>query len=308
MEQDFIIDGMIDVSKIPPSPRYFYPVSYIFPGEYYTCGAFEKKDESNLFHIQEFYEICIITKGEGHHVIEDTVVNAVRGDVFIVPPGRKHAFIGGKGFNVYYIHLSPVFLEHNTPRLKDLPAFFSLFEIEPLMRVKGEKYRHLYLEENVLRETLDILDVISNHWQYDPATHLMQESYCVIALTILCREYEKLQTTVGKNAYSDRLFMDSVKMILHNCSAKLTIEELAQTAGLSRTSYIKRFSEVMGMSPRRFIMSQRISIAKNLLKSTDKPITKIAEETGFYDTAHFSKCFQNAEGVSPTEFRSKVKG
>ena len=296
----------INISKIPDAPRYFFPVNYIFPHKFCTCAAFEKTDFETGFHIQEFYELCLISKGEGYHVIEDTVVKAVRGDVFIVPPGRKHAFIGGKGFNVYFIHLSPVFLERNAPHLKALPAFFALFEIEPLMRVSGAKYRHLYLEEEVLKETINILYTISTRYQDDEASQMLQESYTNVVLTILCREYAKLQTIVGKNAHSDSLFMKSISTILDKYNEKITIEDLAQISKMSRTAYIKRFSEVMGMTPRQYIMEQRINVAKELLKSTDRLIAKIAEGTGFYDTAHFSKCFSDAVGVSPTEYRKKA--
>lgn len=293
----------IDISKIPDEKRYYFPVKYIFTGQYATCATFEKPDFEAGFHIQEFYELCIISKGQGYHIIEDTVVKAIRGDVFIVPPGRKHAFIGGKGFNVHYIHLSPEFLEHNIPRLKTLPTFFSLFEIEPLMRVSGAKYRHLYLDDSALCETLGILNTVSNFWQYDEATQIIKESYVVIALTILCREYAKMQTIVGKNANIDKLFMDSISDVLENYNKKLTIEELAASAKMSRTAYIRKFEEIVGAPPRQFIMKRRVQAACELLTRTDKPIIRIAEECGFYDSAHFNKCFTSAEGISPTEYR-----
>ena len=296
-------ESTIDISKIPNASRYFFPVSYVFPGKNDSCSAFEKTNVETGFHIQEFYELCIISKGEGYHIIEDTAVKAVRGDVFIVPPGRKHALSGGKGFNVHYIHLSPKFLERNSERLKVMPAFLTLFEVEPLMRVNGAKYRHLYLDENILNEILDVLRQVDKWWNGEIIDHLVWESYVLIAVSMLCREYGKLQSIVGKNAHSDRLFMESVSTILERYNERLTIEELSQLAGLSRTAYIKRFCETVGMPPRRFIMEHRIKMAKNLLKSTDKPIAKIAEETGFYDSAHFSKCFTHSVGVSPTDYR-----
>ena len=293
----------IDVKKIPDAPRYLFTVNYIFTTPYSTAATFEKENFETGYHVQEFYEICIVSKGSGYHVIEDTVVKAIKGDVFIVPPGRRHAFIGGDGFNVFYIHLSPAFLEQYTPRMKSLPAFLALFEIEPLMRVNGTKYRHLYLEEDKLNEILDILKEASPKHQIDLSSMLIFESYIVIALTHLCREYENMQTLVGNNANNDKLLMDSISEIFENYHKNLTIEHLAQIAGLSRTSYIERFKAATGTSPKRFITERRISVAKDLLTTTKTPIVKIAEEVGFYDTAHFSKCFTAAVGISPTEFR-----
>lgn len=294
----------IDISAVPESPRYLYTVDYIFPSKFSTVAAFEKKDVEVGFHVQEFYEICIISSGIGYHIIEDTCVKAVIGDVFVVPPGRKHAFIGGNGFDVYYIHLSPRFLEQNLMKLKNLPSFFTLFEIEPLMRANGTKYRHLYLEHNALVEILSILKVVEKEWQGNEFQHLTQESYIIIALTILCREYEKLQTIIGKNANIDKHFMSSVSVILEDYNKKLTIEHLAKIARLSRTTYIERFRKNMGTSPRHFIMMQRLKAAKKRLATTDTPIIKIAEETGFYDSAHFCKCFVAFEKMSPSEYRA----
>ena len=293
----------IDLSKVPDSPRYLYTVEYIFNNPYATVATFEKQDTETGYHVQEFYEICIISKGNGYHFIEDTCVKASFGDVFIVPPGRKHAFIGGKGFNVYYIHLSPKFLNAYTPKMKAMPSFLALFEIEPIMRANGAKYRHLYLDSNAMKEVTDILSTASSKHQYTPDTMLIGESYIVIALTILCREYEKLQSKVGKNANNDKLFVDSITMILEKYNTKLTIDSLARIAGLSRTAYIEKFRETMGTSPRHFIMTERIKAAKWLLASTDNPIARVAEEVGYYDTSHFSKCFTAAEGISPTEYR-----
>ena len=298
----------IDITSIQRAPRYLFTVDYIFPNPYSTVATFEKKNVATTgLHVQEFYEICIISKGEGYHIIEDTCVNAVKGDVFVVPPGRKHALVGGDGFNIFYIHLSPAFFKHYTSKMKILPAFLALFEIEPTMRAHGTKYRHLYLDDNALNETIGILRGGEKRYQYDPATMLILESYIVIVLTILCREYEKMQTIISKNANIDRHFMNSISLILESYNQKITIEYLAQVAGLSRTTYIERFRKAMGMSPRRFIMQQRLKAAKELLVSTNTPIIKVAEETGFYDSAHFNKCFIASEKIAPSEYRKTAQ-
>ena len=293
----------INIDEIPRAKRYLYTVEYCFPMKYETVAAFIRKNEQANMHVQEFHEICIISRGEGFHAIENTVVNAKRGDVFIIPPGRRHAIIGGDGFDVHYMHISPAFLERYLPRLKELPSFFSLFEVEPMMRVTGSTYRHLYLEERVLKEIMAYIEYLSGKWQRDAASKIIYESHILVILTILCREYENLQTKIGKNASNDKLFMDSILQAFNNYCNKLTIEELAKAAGMSRTAYIQRFRELTGTTPRSYITARRIERAKELLKATDKSINKIAEETGFYDAAHFSKAFAAATGKSPKAFR-----
>ena len=296
------MDKDVDINAIPRAPRYVYTVDYIFPNPYQSAAAFVKRNDETGFHIQEFYEICVISRGEGYHVIEDTVVKAKRGDVFIVPPGRRHA-IRGKTLDVHYVHLAPRFIEQYLDKMTELPTFLNLFEIEPLMRVSGKAYRHLYLEDAPLKEVTSLIESLEFVWQYDPASKLIFEGYMIVLLTIFCREYEKLQTIIGKNASNDKFFMDTISYVIKNYNQQLTIEELSKNAGLSRTSFIKRFRETTGKSPKQFITHIRIAEAKKLL-SSNLSITKIAEKTGFYDAAHFMKTFTSAVGVSPSEYRS----
>lgn len=294
---------LIDIDKIGKSPRYIYTTEFIFPTRYKTSEVFVKTNDRTQFHIQEFYEICVISRGEGHHAIENTVVKAKKGDVFIIPPGRRHAILGGEGFDVHYIHLHPDFIASHSSRMKELPAYLTLFEIEPLMRASGSTYRHLYLEGKVFDDVIALMNSLVGMWQYDAASKLILESYVMVVLTIFCREYEKMQMQVGKNANTDKYFMNSISHIIDHYNEKITINELAELAGLSRTTYIKRFREVTGKSPKQFITDRRISVAKKLLLKSDKSISKISEETGFYDAAHFIKIFYAATGIPPSKYK-----
>ena len=191
--------------------------------------------------------------------------------------------------------------------MTELPAFLSLFEIEPLMRVSGNTYRHLYLDEGPLKEVTDLIESLEYKWQDDPTSKLIVEGYIIVILTIFCREYEKLQTIVGKNASNDKFFMDTISYIIENYNKRLIIDDLARASGLSHTAFIKRFRDTTEKSPKQFIMHQRISAAKKLLLNSDRSINKIAEDCGFYDASHFIKAFTSVTGMSPIEFKnSKV--
>jgi AraC-like DNA-binding protein len=191
--------------------------------------------------------------------------------------------------------------------MTELPAFLSLFEIEPLMRVSGNTYRHLYLDEAALNEVTKLIELLEGVWQYDHASKLIVEGYMIVILTIFCREYDKLQTRVGKNASNDKFFMDTISYIIKNINKNLTIDQLAHLSGLSRTAFIKRFRDTTGKSPKQFIMERRIQSAKKLL-TTDRSISKVADECGFYDAAHFIKTFTRATGMSPIQYKNIQNG
>lgn len=84
---------------------------------------------------------------------------------------------------------------------------------------------------------------------------------------------------------------------------KLTIEELAQMAGLSKNYFISSFKKYMGEPPHTYLMKLRISYAKLLLEFSEETITEIAEQCGFQKANTFSTTFKKATGMSPMEYK-----
>ncbi|MEO1262292.1 MAG: AraC family transcriptional regulator [Bacteroidota bacterium] len=92
--------------------------------------------------------------------------------------------------------------------------------------------------------------------------------------------------------------------IIHsNLYEDMSIQDLAFFAGLSLSSFKRKFKNVFGTSPAQYIKSKRLEKAKSLLEKTDLRITEIAFDCGFNDVGHFSKSFQSAFQVTPSEYR-----
>ena len=100
--------------------------------------------------------------------------------------------------------------------------------------------------------------------------------------------------------------MQVVSMIHERYYDKLTIEELAKVAKLSRSVFIKKFKEICGLPPLEYITKQRIESAEQMLKNTKLSILDIAFKCGFYDTSHFAKNFIKKNGVSPSKYRKNL--
>ena len=67
------------------------------------------------------------------------------------------------------------------------------------------------------------------------------------------------------------------------------------------------FRELTQMTPSAYIMKTRINAARTLLATTNKRITEIAQQTGFYDHAHFIRYFRSATGVTPAAYRRRMR-
>ena len=63
----------------------------------------------------------------------------------------------------------------------------------------------------------------------------------------------------------------------------------------------------MGSSPRRYILRHRLETAKDLLARSDLPLSEIAAEAGFYDASDFGKRFREQEGLTPRQYRIKLR-
>lgn len=66
---------------------------------------------------------------------------------------------------------------------------------------------------------------------------------------------------------------------------------------------MRRFAEVTGVSPLRWLTAQRIRLAKELLESTDEPVEWIAHRTGFGTPQNLRQHFRRATSVSPQSYR-----
>nr|WP_208403311.1 AraC family transcriptional regulator [Paenibacillus sp. BK720] len=72
------------------------------------------------------------------------------------------------------------------------------------------------------------------------------------------------------------------------------------------TNYITRcMTEVFGCTPQQYLLYYRLDQAKLLLIKTDWPIARVAEETGFRQTPHFSRLFAAQTGMPPLKFRKR---
>lgn len=100
---------------------------------------------------------------------------------------------------------------------------------------------------------------------------------------------------------------DAVTRQIEKCLAeKLSLQDLADVAGVSRSTFAEHFTKRFGCSPHRFIMQRRIEHAKALLRQGSLSVADIAYEVGFSGQSHFSSTFRALTGYAPTTFSDAV--
>ena len=78
------------------------------------------------------------------------------------------------------------------------------------------------------------------------------------------------------------------------------MDSLAERFAMNKYHLQKQFKRFIGISPSKYLIHTRITRAKELLRSTDNSIEKIAEEIGFGNVSNFTRAFKQYENITPT--------
>jgi AraC family transcriptional regulator len=89
-----------------------------------------------------------------------------------------------------------------------------------------------------------------------------------------------------------------------NLAEALSLEAIAQQAGLSRFHLLRLFKRACGETPFQHITRLRIEEACRLLSSGSRSVAEIAFRCGYENPAHFASAFRRVIGVSPSTYRS----
>ncbi len=87
----------------------------------------------------------------------------------------------------------------------------------------------------------------------------------------------------------------------------LSIPLLARESGMAPNSFLRRFKEVTGTTPHRYLLNLRYHAAARLLKESSLEINEICEQVGVKDRFHFSRCFKAFFGLPPAAYRKARK-
>lgn len=104
-------------------------------------------------------------------------------------------------------------------------------------------------------------------------------------------------------AIDDRHIAAALKYIREHACSGLDVESLLRSVPLSRGVLERRFSQILGISPKPEILRGRLDRVCRLLAESDLPVAEVAEKTGFEHPEYMSRLFKKKMGITPGEFR-----
>jgi AraC-like DNA-binding protein len=137
-------------------------------------------------------------------------------------------------------------------------------------------------------------------------SHLLLSSSALSYLLALVWKFSRVQ---GENCIDSTVRVRQVaEQLRQHPERAVSVGALAAIANLSASHFCNVFKRITGFAPVEYLLHMRIQRACELLDTTDEPIKHIASEIGFSDPLYFSRVFTKVHGMSPSAYRSVLKG
>jgi AraC-like DNA-binding protein len=255
-------------------------------------------------------EVMYIVEGHGEFELQNRqFVSGEKGDVMIFnsKTGVKKTILGKSGMNCISLIL---FTDDTISFLNDFFGtvdFCSNNFFEELRKSESAvSFTCGDLLENLFLEMMKLPDNFSKY------TVKLSVAYAILLLLQKCSQSD-IRDNRGKIDGTDLYFSGTTgrkvqnarRIINSNLENDISIEELAHTVNLNRTTLQKVFKEMYGLTVNEYRTKARVQLAKNLLSSTPFTISEVASYCGYANASKFSEVFKKNEGVTPKEWRRK---
>lgn len=108
-------------------------------------------------------------------------------------------------------------------------------------------------------------------------------------------------------ASDNRLVNEAAAFIWRFAAQTISIDDVARQVGVSRRSLEQHFDQALGRTPVSILRQARLERIKDMLVSTDMPLSRIAEQSGLADSASLSRFFRRETAMTPSQFRRRVR-
>lgn len=296
MRKDFI-DYFFSLENYRRMPYGDWPLQVV---------SYSEEETLSGVHYHDFFELVVITGGHGVYCDgEGRNYKLVPGNVFLLRPGMTHSYVQQSHLQVTNILWIQDELDMALYDLPQSPGYHALFELEPQSRAKFTKSRSLVLNTDQLTEVEGIL----RRMKYEltvrpPGARLAATSLAGLLFTTLCRAY------ADASQRSDSVFflLDRTIAYIHkNYQKTIRRSQLARMAAMSEATFYRAFRQMLGCSPVEYLLDVRLKHAEELLRNSTAPLSEIAFQTGFSDSNYFGLVFKRRYGITPHQYRLRLK-
>ena len=236
--------------------------------------------------LRDHYLVHYITAGKGIYTCGQESHHLGRGDLFLVYPSKVVSYSADERepWEYYWVGFNGT----EAKRMVNLTGFQ---ESAPVLR---------------LPETEEIRNLLLNIYQSSgntPAADAEMAGYLYLFLARLIRETGA--GVVGNSTSASvpvEYLTQAVRFVQRNYANAITVQDIADYAGVSRSQLYRAFLANYNLSPHDFLQKYRINEACSLLRSGRLTVTEVAASVGFGDPLYISRAFKRLKSLTPTDY------
>lgn len=277
--------------------------NHLMPLKYYHTHV-QNGIPDVLFHWHNEFEINYVYEGSARYHIDYHYFDSQVGDIILIRPNAMHS-----------IH--PIQdLEHVTDSLVYHLDFLGTSNLDQTSMLYLQPLQHDILKTvlriqphqkgyTAIKEVLfTIFELIKKQ---EPYYELLLKSQLFQFLHLLYQH----DYIIKKN--TDNLYRKNEKLrglidhIHHHYQENLTIEEMADYMGYSKTHFMSVFKQQTGTSCMEFVIQVRLREACSLLTSSLKTVLEISNQVGFNNLSNFNRQFKRYYHMTPSRYRKQFR-
>ena len=182
----------------------------------------------------------------------------------------------------------------------------------------ARRYPQVQLDRDVLYvDDGDVLTSAGTAAAIDCCLHLLRQQHGAELANRVARrmvvaphrqggQAQYIEQPLPKSTRGDRLGA-VLEWALKHLDQRLSLDELAGRAAMSRRTFTRRFREATGTTVVQWLLNQRVARAQRLLERGGLPIEAIAEQAGFGSAVSLRQHFAAALGTSPSAYRRQFR-
>lgn len=245
-----------------------------------------------------YFDITIITEGNGTFTIDDHEQEIKQGCVFFSSPGQIRKWNTTQTPKGYVLIFEDEFLctFFNDKQFTKQLSCFNFCDSPPVVELSPEDFLKL---TGLLEEiNAELLSFKSND------KHILR-ALLYQTLIFLNRKYVAAYPLAAKKS-TNRYIEQFTQLVENNFNQERAVEYYAQKLYITSGHLNSIVKEHYGISAKRYILNRTILEAKKLLRYTDMTIEQIAGHLHYESTTYFTKIFREHTNITPLNFRKQT--
>lgn len=248
-------------------------------------------------HRLSYYDITIISQGQGSFVVDDHERKIEPGTIIFSSPGQIREWIVDdipKGHALIFEEEFLCTFFNDAQFVQDL-SYFNNYEQEPFIKLEAAD---LTLINKLLN---DIMSEISSFKDNDK--HVLRALLYQV-LILLNRKFMSAHK-ISENRKMNRYVKGFIDMVDANHRTHRSVDHYAQQLNITSGHLNSLVKEYFGTNAKKYILKRNILEAKRLLRYSDMNVDGIAGSLNYENTNYFIRAFREHTGLTPLQFRRR---